>query len=69
MHEAIPTTAMPGASANSTPAKGAKRSRRAYFIVLGAVAVLLAVSWVDGGEEPLHTIVETVETPQTGASS
>jgi len=38
-----------------------------WSLVGAAVAVLLLLAWFDGGEEPLHPIVEDLATP--GASS
>lgn len=34
------------------------------WIALGLVGLVLVYAWIDGGEEPLHTIVEPVDVPE-----
>lgn len=41
-----------------------KRSRIAGIAILGILAVLI-IAWIDGGEEPLRTISEPVELPES----
>lgn len=42
------------------------RSGKRMVLIGGALIVLvLAVAWLDGGEEPLHPIVVAIETPES----
>ena len=36
---------------------------RSAFYAAGCVIVILALAWIDGGEEPLRPIVHQVEWP------
>lgn len=42
------------------------RVRRWPWVVGGAVVLLMALAWFDGGEEPLHPIAEDVALPEPG---
>ena len=46
-------------------AKTVRNRRIAGFAVLGVLAIL-AVAWFDGGEEPIHTIIQPVDLPPAG---
>ncbi|MFN2100942.1 hypothetical protein [Altererythrobacter sp. MF3-039] len=39
------------------------RGKRKVLAILSVIAIILIVAWIDGGEEPLRTIVEPVEVP------
>ena len=39
---------------------------RGMAVVVLAIAALAALAWIDGGEEPLHPIVQPVELPGVG---
>ena len=54
-------TGLEQASAPSVPA-----GRRRIVIAGVVAAVLLALAWFDGGEEPLHPIAEDVALPEQG---
>jgi hypothetical protein len=41
------------------------KSRAKWYAGL-ALVLALAVAWIDGGEEPLHPIVQPVELPENG---
>lgn len=59
-------TAQQGLSAvASSHQRGQRRVRVRWALVAGAAALaLLALAWVDGGEEPLRPIVEPVALPE-----
>lgn len=38
-------------------------TRKTVLWALGAALVVLVVAWVDGGEEPIHAIVQPVVVP------
>lgn len=40
--------------------------RRMGWIVAALIAVLLVYAWIDGGEEPLRPISETIDVPVSG---
>jgi hypothetical protein len=42
------------------------RSRRIKFIAATLVLLILAYAWIDGGEEPIHSIAEPVQVPEAG---
>ena len=45
-------------------------AKRRYAIYgIGALIVLLVLAYVDGGEEPLHPIVQSVSLPSQSESS
>ncbi|MEM6858648.1 MAG: hypothetical protein AAF559_12315 [Pseudomonadota bacterium] len=47
---------------------GPTRAKRHVVLFAGLAALLLAVlAWIDGGEEPLHTIVQPVALPGEGS--
>ena len=46
-------------------AKTIANHRRAGLAVLGLFGIM-AVAWFDGGEEPIHTIVQPVDIPAVG---
>ncbi|WP_206520278.1 hypothetical protein [Altererythrobacter sp. BO-6] len=48
------------------PLMGRRGSRRASRIWLwgGAIAVLLALAWFDGGEEPIRAISQEIPVPE-----
>ncbi|MEO1730540.1 MAG: hypothetical protein AAFR64_07355 [Pseudomonadota bacterium] len=46
-------------------AKTVRSRRLAGFAVLG-LFVIMAVAWFDGGQEPIHTIVQPVDMPPVG---
>lgn len=48
------------------PAPRTPAGRRWLVIAGMMVAVLLALAWFDGGEEPLHPIAEDVALPKQG---
>ena len=43
--------------------------RRTYVLAGLAAAVIVTLAYIDGGEEPIRPIVETVELPETGAEA
>ena len=48
------------------PAPRPRIGLRRVGLALAAVAVLAALAWIDGGEEPLRPIAETVALPGAG---
>lgn len=49
----------------SSRQRGQRRVRVRWALVAGAAALaLLALAWVDGGEEPLRPIIEPVALPE-----
>ncbi|MEW4448198.1 hypothetical protein [Qipengyuania sp. JC766] len=38
-------------------------ARRWGLVAAAAIVVLLVVAWIDGGEEPLHTIEQPIDLP------
>ncbi len=42
-------------------------STKRILAIQAVIAVILAVAWIDGGEEPLRPIKERVEVPQPAA--
>lgn len=43
--------------------------RRLPFYASGAALVILAIAWIDGGAEPLHSIAQDVELTSAQAES
>ncbi len=41
----------------------ARRAARLIMPLLGMVAAILLIAWIDGGEEPLRTIVQPIDLP------
>ena len=41
----------------------AMTGRQKGWIAAGAMGLLLVYAWIDGGEEPLHSIAEPVAVP------
>jgi hypothetical protein len=65
MHKPASTLRQP----QNAPLSAAKSHRRRLALIgAGAIALLLLLAWIDGGEEPLHTIVQPVDL-QSGAAS
>ena len=61
MHEARSFTPSPSATARS-PWLNRPQTRRKLAIYAGAALIgVLVVAWIDGGEEPIRTIVQPVE--------
>ena len=47
------------------PLRGTGRFRRLpYYVAIGVLGVL-ALAWIDGGEEPIRPIVQQVETSRS----
>ena len=65
MHEARSFKPSPSASALS-PWLSRPQTRRKLGLFAGlTVMAVLLVAWIDGGEEPIRTIVQPVEVPAT----
>ena len=67
MHKAVQKTARPLQAA--LPGLGEPtRAKQRGVLFAGLAAFFLAVlAWIDGGEEPLHTIVQSVAVPGEGS--
>ncbi|KWV92774.1 hypothetical protein [Erythrobacter sp. YT30] len=48
--------------------KSGLRRRIPFYVALLIVGVLIA-AYIDGGEEPLHPIIQEVSVPQTGVDA
>ena len=49
----------------SQPSSPERRSLQRWPLIVGAAVIaLLAVAWIDGGEEPVHPIAEPVVLPE-----
>lgn len=55
----------PGGFEQAPHGRGARRARR-WPWVAGALVMLLALAWFDGGEEALHPIAQDVTLPSQG---
>ncbi len=45
--------------------KGPRRVQsRWIWYLLAVIIVVIALAWIDGGEEPLHPIVQEIEVPE-----
>ena len=61
--------AIVGGNRSSRPTRKARASalrRRAPLWIGAALAGVLAIAWIDGGEEPIHPIVEPVALTEGG---
>ncbi len=50
-------------SSSSLSAPVGSAIRRYAFYAMGALLVVLTLAYIDGGEEPLHPIAQTVSLP------
>ncbi|MEL7217731.1 MAG: hypothetical protein AAGK01_04785, partial [Pseudomonadota bacterium] len=50
------------ASSPDRAERGGLRQRWPYYAAAAVIAVL-ALAWIDGGEEPIRPIVQTIERP------
>lgn len=66
MHKAVQNTARERQAALPGLTKPSQAKRRAGLLAGIAALLLTALAWIDGGEEPLHTIVQPVAIPDEG---
>lgn len=66
MHKAVQNTARNRPAALTGLTGPARAKRRAVLFAGLAALLLMAFAWMDGGEEPLHTIVQPVAVPNEG---
>jgi len=69
MHKALQNTLRPRQAALARPAKGAWFGRRTTLLAGLAGLFVIVLAWIDGGEEPLHTIVQPIAVPGEGGGS
>ncbi|MEO0872716.1 MAG: hypothetical protein AAFY19_12285 [Pseudomonadota bacterium] len=67
MHKAVQNTARQRQAALSGLTKSSRAKRRVVLFAGVAALLLVAFAWIDGGEEPLHTIVQPVAVPGEGS--
>lgn len=63
MHKAVQNTTRQRHAALPGQTKPSRAKRRAGLFAGIAALLLMAFAWIDGGEEPLHTIVQPVAVP------
>lgn len=66
MHKAASNTASSPNPAVKDLSNAPSRRKVGLWAIVGAIA-LLTVAWMDGGEEPLHTIEQPVSLADRGA--
>ena len=63
MYKDLSFIARTNGSAGATPRKGRKARSRFAKIAIAALVLVLFLAWIDGGEEPLHSIVQPIAMP------
>lgn len=69
MHKGLSQSSKRGGASTSTGLLRRDRLRKALIFVALAAFLLLALAWIDGGEEPIHAIRQPVALPQAGEVS
>lgn len=39
------------------------------LFAMAAATIVVLLAWIDGGEEPVHAITETIDAPEAGGAS
>ena len=64
-----PSSTSPGVSRRTIirePVQGPSQALRRAALVLAGVAVLAALAWLDGGEQPLRPMAQDIDMPEPG---